>query len=125
MPRPAADLIRLRNLTFDGRHGALRFERETGVRFRVDLDLELDLQAACETDDLASTVDYRDVAARVLDVGTGRSFQLVERLADEIARDVLLRFPRVEAVTVQVRKLVPVLAGHPEAVGVRLRRTRG
>ena len=119
-----ADRIILENLGFDGHTGLLPAERDTGVRFRVDVELEVDLARAGARDRLADTVDYRHVADLVLEVGAGRSFHLVERLAGEIAREVLERFPPVLAVTVHVRKLVPVLAGHPESVGVRITRRR-
>lgn len=118
------DRIHIETLSFDGRHGALPFERETGVRFQVDLELEVDLRAAAQSDDLEQTVDYRHVAALALEIGTTRSFQLVERLADEIARSVLNGFADVHGITVTVRKLVPVLAGHPESVGVSIHRSR-
>ncbi len=119
-----ADHIILENLCFDGHTGLLPAERDTGVRFRVDVELEADLSRACASDKLADTVDYRHVADLVLEVGTGRSFSLVERLAEEIAAEVLARFSGVTAVTVRLRKLVPVLAGHPESVGIRITRRR-
>jgi len=119
-----SDRIVIENLSFDGRHGCLPFERETGVRFQVDVELEADLSQSAESDDLAHTVDYRNVAELVIEIGTERSFQLVERLADQIAREVLARFDRVQGLTVTIRKLVPVLAGRPEAVGVCIHRSR-
>ena len=118
------DRIYIDRLSFDGRHGALPFERDTGVRFQVDLEMHADLGPSCHTDSLADTVDYGHVAALVTEIGAQRSFHLVERLADEIATSILGQFPRVEAITVVVRKLVPVVSGHPESVGVRIHRTR-
>ena len=118
------DRILIESLSFDGRHGALPFERETGVRFQVDLELEVDLGPAAESDNLDNTVDYRHVAALAVDIGTTRSFRLVERLADQIAGAILDGFQGVLALTVTVRKLVPVLPGHPESVGVCLHRSR-
>ena len=118
------DRIILESLAFDGRTGLLPGERDTGVRFRVDVELEVDLGQASRSDRLADTVDYRHVADLVLEVGSQRSFQLVEKLTGEIAREVLARFPRVDGVTMQVRKLVPVLAGHPDSVAIRLTRRR-
>ena len=122
--RAMADRILVDNISFDGRHGLLPAERDVGVRFRVDLELHADLNAACASDHLSDTVDYRHVADLALEVGTQRSFHLVERLAQEIATAILGRFEGVERVTVQVRKLMPVLAGHPESVGVRITRGR-
>jgi len=118
------DRIILESLAFDGRTGLLPGERDTGVRFRVDVELEVDLAKAGRSDRLADTIDYRHVADLVLEVGTQRSFQLVEKLTGEIAREILDRFRTVDAVTVQVRKLVPVLSGHPDAVAIRITRRR-
>ncbi len=118
------DRILIDSLSFDGRHGALPFERDTGVRFEVDLELEVDLGPSGRSDDLDDTVDYRHVAALALEIGTTQSFQLVERLADQIAGAVLEGFPAVLALAVTVRKLVPVLPGHPASVGVCVHRSR-
>jgi dihydroneopterin aldolase len=88
--------------------------------FEVDLDLELDLARAAETDDLVDTVDYGAVVDMVVAVVSGaRSFRLLEAMAGAIASGAL-EDERVGSVTVAVRKLHPPLAADVGTVGVRL-----
>lgn len=100
---PVADRIVLRGLGAHGRHGVLATEREAGQSFGLDLELEVDTRAAAASDDLADTVDYSAVATAALEVITGEPVDLVETLADRVARTVLAD-PRVHAVTVSVHK---------------------
>ena len=59
------DEIRLTGLTVTGRHGVYEHERRDGQPFVVDCTLGLDTTAAAGSDDLASTVNYGDLAERL------------------------------------------------------------
>ncbi|GAC1311316.1 MAG: hypothetical protein NVSMB16_08070 [Acidimicrobiales bacterium] len=74
--------------------------------FEVDLYLDVDLRAAGASDDLADTIDYGALAARVEAVITGEHHALLERLAERIA-ETARADGRVRSVTVDVRKLRP------------------
>src|SRR4051812_9784605 len=104
------DRILVQGIEFHGHHGVPAAEREVGHRYRVDVELELDLREAGATDDVTSTVDYTDVVRKVLEIGTGPSLRLVESLATRIAGSILETFPRVEAVELCVAKLQPPIA---------------
>jgi dihydroneopterin aldolase/2-amino-4-hydroxy-6-hydroxymethyldihydropteridine diphosphokinase len=97
------DRIHLRGVEAVGHHGVLAFEKRDGQPFVVDVVLELDLSRAGGSDALDDTVSYADVAADVVARITGPSFDLIERLAEVVAGDVLER-PLVDAVTVTVHK---------------------
>lgn len=84
-------------------HGVLPEEREQGQPFRFDVELVPVSDRACDTDDLADAVDYGAVAARVCAIAGGEPVDLLERLGDLIARDLLGAFP-VERVRVAVHK---------------------
>jgi dihydroneopterin aldolase len=118
-----SDRIVLRGLRARGRHGALAAERELGQVFLVDLDLGVDTRAAAASDDLARTVDYGDVAARVADVVGGKAFDLIETLAQRIA-DACLEDPLVADVLVTVHKPHAPIAVPFEDVSVSIRRSR-
>ena len=118
------DLIRLRGLRALGVHGVLPEERERAQPFEVDLDLELDLGPAAESDDLADTLDYGAVAQRAVAVVSAESHALVERVASRIADDILALDPRVISVVVTVWKLRPPVAVALDAAGVRVERRR-
>ncbi|GAA6524816.1 2-amino-4-hydroxy-6-hydroxymethyldihydropteridine diphosphokinase [Intrasporangium sp. DVR] len=119
-----SDEIVLRGVTAHGYHGVLEAEKRDGQTFVVDVHLTLDLSRAGRSDNLAATVNYAEVASAVVARVTGPAFDLIERLAEVIADDVLA-FPLVDAVEVVVHKPeAPV--GHPFTdVEVRIRRSSG
>jgi dihydroneopterin aldolase / 2-amino-4-hydroxy-6-hydroxymethyldihydropteridine diphosphokinase len=118
------DRIHLRGVEAFGYHGVLPDEKRDGQPFVVDVVMELDLARAGGTDHLDDTVSYADVAGEVVARITGPSFDLIERLAEVIAHDVL-GHALVDAVTVTVHKPeAPV--GHPfRDVAVEVHRPRG
>jgi len=119
------DRIQLRSIRVVGTHGVLPEERERAQPFEVDLDLWVDLAAAGASDRLADTVDYAQVAeAAVATVSGPPSYELLEALADAVARVALAADHRVTAVTVGLRKLQPPLAMDIATVGVRITRRR-
>ena len=103
------DRIELRGLRAVGTHGALPEEQLRAQPFEVDLDLQVNLRSAGQSDDLADTVDYGAVAESVERVITKERFRLLERLAERIA-DEVRHDERVEEATVTVRKLRPPVA---------------
>ena len=105
------DRIVLKGVSARGNHGVLDFEKRDGQIFLVDVTMACDLERAGRTDALAATVNYAEVADDVVARITGPSFDLIERLAEVIADDVL-RHDLVESVEVVVHKPeAPV--GHP------------
>jgi len=83
------DRIALRGIRAYGRHGALARERDSAQPLDIDLEIEVDLTKARASDALADTVDYAGLHEQVVALVRDRSFVLLERLADEIARAVL------------------------------------
>ena len=115
------DRIELRGLRAVGTHGALPEEQFRGQPFEVDLDLQVDLRRAGQSDDLTDTVDYGALAESVERVVTKERFQLLERLAERIA-DEVRQDERVEAATVTVRKLRPPVAVDLSSAAVTITR---
>ena len=67
-----------------GRHGANPGEQLEAQEFVVDLDLSVEVHG----DDIDSTTDYRAIADAARGAIEGESFQLLESLAEEVARAV-------------------------------------
>jgi dihydroneopterin aldolase len=116
-----ADRIQLHGIQFYSYHGVHDEERRLGQRFLVDVVLELDLTAGEEDDDRTAPVDYAQVYAAVLAIGTQEKFRLLETLAARIASTLLRRFP-VRQVTVRVTKPAPPLPGILAGVSVEITR---
>lgn len=98
-----ADRITLTGLRVRGHHGVLPQERRDGQDFVVDAVLHLDLRPAGETDDLARTVHYGELAERLAAVVAGEPVDLLETLAARLA-DVCLAAGAVERVELTVHK---------------------
>jgi|SRR5579872_1000164 len=97
------DVIALRNVRVFGRHGANPGEREREQPFDVDVQIEMDLCAAGFSDDLGETLDYAHLHRRVVNIVQSTSFSLLERLCEEVLREVF-RDPRVARARVQIAK---------------------
>nr|WP_156821490.1 dihydroneopterin aldolase [Microlunatus phosphovorus] len=98
-----ADLIVLTGIVGRGHHGVYAFERDEGQDFVVDVVATMDLSVAAESDDLAETIDYSALATAVVADIERDPVNLIEKLADRIART-CLRDPRITTVTVTVHK---------------------
>ncbi len=116
------DRIELRGMAFQGRHGARAREREHAQEFKVDLEVECDLNTPAETDDLADTVDYTTLRAIVREIVEGAHVNLIETLATKIARRVLEE-RGVTSVSVRVAKRPPSMQPIDSA-SVHIKRTR-
>jgi dihydroneopterin aldolase len=112
------DRIRVSQIRFEGAHGWLESERAQRRRFRADILARVSLGRAAKSDDLEDTLDYRALADAVVEVGSGRSFRLLEALCEAIGTELLVRFPTLQAAEVTVYKSAPDLTGEPDEVGV-------
>lgn len=122
-PIGSTDLIELRGLRARGFHGVYGFERTEGQDFVVDAVLELDLAPAAASDDVTDTVHYGELAAGLVAVVTGEPVNLIETLAERLAR-VCLADRRVVAATVTVHKPQAPIPHEFADVAVTVRRTR-
>lgn len=117
------DRIVIEGLEVWAYHGVLAHEREHGQRFVVDAALQLDLEPAGASDDLADTLDYGRLAEQIRASAGGGPHQLIETVAQRVA-DACLDDPRVAAVEVAVHKPDAPLRVPVRSVRVELRRQR-
>lgn len=95
-------------------------ERAKPQRLLLTINMEYDFSAAATTDNINKTIDYFAVAQRLLKFGEGRSWKLIEKLANDLADLVLAEF-QPTAVTVEVKKFPIPQAKH---VSVSLTKSR-
>ena len=93
------DQLKLNGIEVECIIGDLPEERENEQRLLVDVALDIDLEDAAESDRLDDTVDYSLLVGNIREALE----DLLERAAGVVA-DVCLSDPRVERVTVGVRK---------------------
>ena len=119
-----ADRIALTGLRARGFHGVFPEERRDGQGFVTDVVVHLDVAPAAATDDLSLTVNYAEVAGAVLEVVTGEPVDLIETVAERIARSVLDSQPVAAAVDVTVHKPAAPIEADFADVAVTVSRSR-
>lgn len=91
-------------MAFFGFHGVMTEEKTLGQKFFVDCILTLDLDKAGQTDDVNETVSYADVYETIKEILEGPSLDLIEAVAKQIVDQILLKYPKVQEVSVEVKK---------------------
>jgi dihydroneopterin aldolase len=115
----ATDAILVGGIEFEASHGYTSAERKLTRRFRCHLELVRDLTRAAHSDRIQDTLDYRAVCQTVVEIGTTRTFRLLEALGGAMIEAIQHRYPDV-AVTLTVEKLAPPCPGAPAFTAVRL-----
>jgi dihydroneopterin aldolase len=118
----AGSAVYVEGIEFEASHGYTAAERRTTRRFRLAIEIRRDFDVASRSDKLHDTVDYRAVCAIAVEIGTTRTFKLLEALAGAIADAIQDRYPDA-GLTLRVEKLAPPCPGAPSLSGVRLVRS--
>ena len=119
-----SDKIILAGLAFYGYHGVMLEENNLGQRFRIDLELGIDMKAASQSDDVSDTISYADIYERVKLAFEERRFKLIEALGHHIIVRLFENFQQIEWVRIKVRKPeapLPIVVGEAAIEMVRVR----
>lgn len=115
------DEIQIKDLALRTIIGITPDERRDRQDVVINITLYVDTRVAGQSDDVGQTVNYRTVTKRVIQMVETTAFNLVEKLAAEIAR-ICLEDERVERVRVTVEK--PGALRFARSVGITIERTR-
>ena len=99
----AADRITLTGLRASAFHGVLAHERANGQLFLIDVIVHLSLGDAGASDELAETIDYGELASRVVGAVERDPVDLIETVAERVAA-LVLEYPRAMLAEVTVHK---------------------
>ena len=99
--------------------GVYDWERSIRQPLVFDIEMAADVTAAARDDDLTKAIDYAAISQRVIDEVQSSSFQLIETLAEHLARIILNDFG---VSWVQLRVLKPTAVAQADAVGVQIQR---
>jgi len=114
------DKIFLRELEIDAVIGIWEWERQIKQKVSIDLEIATDARGAAKTDSVDGTVNYKDIAKRLIDFVGNSEYQLVESLADAVAGIVIKEFG-VPWIKISVSK--PGAIQGSRTVGVCIERT--
>ncbi len=119
-----ADYIRIRDLVVFANHGVLKEENVLGQKFLFSIEMETDMMQACLTDDLTESVNYAEVSALVTKYAQSHTFALLEHLAERVARLLLMEFPLILCVKVEIKKPWAPVGLPLDTVSVEITRKR-
>jgi dihydroneopterin aldolase len=105
------DIIHIHDLELFYRVGVPDAERAAAQRLLLDIQLHLDFRAAAADDDLTKTINYFEVTQRLLKFGENREWKLIEKLAEDIAAEILTTF-RPTRIRVEIKKFIIPEAKH-------------
>lgn len=98
------DKIKIEGLHIYAHHGVHDYEKENGQNFYINATLEVDTYLAGKSDKLDETVSYSDVAKYIYEVFTAEKYDLIETAAAVVAESVLLKFDKIAAISIEVKK---------------------
>lgn len=116
------DEIHIDNLEVYAHHGVFPQEKETGQPFFVNLVLYADIRGAGQRDDLSLSTHYGEVCHLVTKWMQEHTYDLIETVAETAAEQILLSYPLVQAVDVEIRKPQAPIGLPFESVSVKIHR---
>lgn len=98
------DEIRIENLEVYAYHGVYKEENEKGQHFYVNATLYTDTRAAGYADDLSLSTNYGEVCHFITNWMQEHTCQLIETVAENLAKEILLNYNLIKEVKIEVRK---------------------
>jgi len=106
-----------------GFHGVLEEEKRLGQKFIISSKLTVNSPEGVDEDDCDKTVNYAKVCDVIAAIAENEQYDLIETLADTIAKEILIRFSMVEKVSVHVDKPSAPIKRGVKNVGVEVERS--
>lgn len=118
------DKIIIKDLKLFCYHGVNPEEKEEGQNFLFDITAFVDLTVPCKTDNVEDTVSYAKMIKTVRRVAQSEKNDLIERVAQRIADEILSEFDKVNSLIVTVKKPEAPIKAEFDYVAVSVERSR-
>ena len=112
------------NLEVFANHGLFEEENKLGQKFIFDIECELNYKKAMFSDEMTESISYADIAEVVVKTATTNTFNLLERLAGEILKNIFTEFPQIENINLKINKPGAPIKYHFEKCGVEVKTSR-
>lgn len=116
------DKIKIENLEIFAKHGVFPEENKLGQKFLVSAILYTDTRKAGKTDALNTSIDYGEISRFMDTFMKEHTFSLIERAAESMAEELLLRTPGLQKVKMEVKKPWAPIGLPLESVSVEILR---
>ena len=112
------------NLEVFANHGLFEEENKLGQKFIFDIECELNYKKAMFSDEMTDSISYADIAEVVVKTTTTNTFNLLERLAGEILKNIFTEFSQIENINLKINKPGAPIKYHFEKCGVEVNVSR-
>ena len=112
------------NLEVFANHGLFEEENKLGQKFIFDIECELNYKKAMFSDEMTDSISYADIAEVVVRTATTNTFNLLERLAGEILKNIFTEFSQIENINLKINKPGAPIKYHFEKCGVEVKTSR-
>ena len=112
------------NLEVFANHGLFEEENKLGQKFIFDIECELNYKNAMFSDEMMDSISYADIAEVVVKTATTNTFNLLERLAGEILKNIFTEFPQIDNIKLKINKPGAPIKYHFEKCGAEVKTSR-
>ena len=112
------------NLEVFANHGLFEEENKLGQKFIFDIECELNYKKAMFSDEMTDSTSYADIVEVVVKTSTTNTFNLLERLAGEILKNIFTEFSQIENIKLKINKPGAPIKYHFEKCGVEVKVSR-
>lgn len=98
------DRITIQNLEIFARHGVFPEENTLGQKFVLSATLYTDTRKAGKSDALEHSTHYGEVSHFIKAFVEGHTFKLIESVVEQLAQELLLAFPLVQKIDLEIKK---------------------
>ncbi len=115
-----SDVVFIQGLNVLAQIGVYDWEQSIKQKLIFDLEMAFDTRKAAETDDVSNCLNYAEVSAFVINYVQSKPFLLIERVANEVAEQLLAKFPITE---IRLTLSKPTAVPEAKNVGVKIIRS--
>lgn len=98
------DCIKIEDLEIFAKHGVLSAENQLGQKFLVSASLYTDTTKAGLTDCLDYSINYADICSYITEYMQAHTFKLIEAAAENLVSDLLLSYPLIQKIDLEIKK---------------------
>lgn len=82
-------IIKVENLRLRTVVGIFEWEKKVRQDVIINLEMHLEDNSASESDNISDTVDYKKITKNIITYVEGNSFNLIEKIAGDVAKQVM------------------------------------
>ena len=116
------DEIRIQNLEVFANHGVFQEETNLGQKFLFSLTMYTDTRKAGKSDCLEESIHYGEVSQFITEYTKTHTRKLIEAAAEDLATALLLHYPLLKGVTLELEKPWAPVGLPLETVSVKISR---